>query len=104
MIYVFDLDGTLCHTVGREYQKATPRPERIAHVNDLFDAGHTILIDSARGSKTGIDWLPLTRRQLADWGVKHHDVRTGVKWYADIYVDDRGYRDTAFFQDPDGDY
>ena len=44
MIYVFDLDGTICLTEGRDYAEAVPLAERIAAVNALFDAGHTIII------------------------------------------------------------
>ena len=97
MIYVFDLDGTLCHTNGLEYRDATPFPSRIAHVNRLYDAGHTILVDTARGFVSGIDWTQLTRDQLAAWGVKYHDVRVGKKLFGDVYVDDKGVRAEDFF-------
>jgi hypothetical protein len=89
MIYVVDLDGTLCDTEGRDYEHAKPIQHRIDRVNRLFDAGHVILIDSARGSATGRDWLSITEAQLDRWGVKCHDVRTGVKYYGDKYVDDK---------------
>ncbi len=95
--YCFDLDGTLCLTKGREYQDAKPFPERIAKVNALFDQGHRILIDSARGSLSGRDWEDLTLAQLGMWGVKYHDLRTGVKWFADVYVDDRAVGLSGFF-------
>ena len=97
MIYVFDLDGTLAHTSGRDYAGATPITARIAHVNALFDAGHTILIDSARGTVTGIDWTETTKGQLHAWGVKFHAIRTGVKFYGDVYVDDKGISDKEYF-------
>lgn len=97
MTYCFDLDGTLCQTPGREYALARALPDRIAKVNALFDAGHTILIDSARGSATGRDWEELTLSQLGIWGVKYTELRTGVKFFADVYVDDRAVGISQFF-------
>lgn len=91
MEYVFDLDGTLCTSVeGLHYTEAEPYPDRIEKVNSLYNEGHIIKIDTARGSKTGIDWTEATEKQLKSWGVKYHELRCGVKMYADIYVDDKG--------------
>lgn len=96
--YVFDLDGVLCDTDGRDYMNAKPRPRHIAKVNSLYQLGHTILIDSARGSVTGEDWQERTEAQLKDWGVMFHRVRTGVKFYGDVYVDDKAVDDYDFFR------
>lgn len=95
--YVFDLDGTLCDTHGRDYHLAIPRPERIACVNALYDRGARILIDSARGSVTGENWQERTEAQLEAWGVKYHHVRTGVKFAGDYYVDDKACQEAEFF-------
>jgi histidinol phosphatase-like enzyme len=95
--YVFDLDGTLCQTTGRNYAAAAPIPERIALVNRLYHAGARILIDSARGSGTGRDWQQATVEQLRGWGVKFHEVRTGVKLPGDFYIDDKAVTDREFF-------
>lgn len=97
MIYVFDLDGTLCETQGRDYGGALPRQGRIDAVNTLYRAGHTIVIDTARGSLTGDDWHARTVTQLKAWGVHYHTLRTGQKAFGDVYVDDHGVRDTDFF-------
>ena len=97
MIYVFDLDGTLCETDGMNYPAATPKRARIQVVNDLFESGHWIVIDTARGSGTKDDWHELTVIQLREWGVKYHELRTGHKIFGHIYVDDRAFRDTDFF-------
>jgi histidinol phosphatase-like enzyme len=96
MTYVFDLDGTLCHTKDRDYANAKPWPSRIKAVNRLYREGHTILIDSARGSATGDDCQLLTERQLDKWGVQYHRVRTGIKFAGDVYVDDKGVSDQEF--------
>jgi len=94
--YCFDLDGTLCSNSEGEYAQAVPLPERILKVNELYDLGNKILIYTARGTVTGIDWRELTQNQLDEWGIKHHELRLG-KPFADIYVDDRGVSDGVFF-------
>jgi len=94
--YCFDLDGTLCSNTEGEYAQAVPLPERILKVNELYDQGNKILIYTARGTVTGIDWRELTQNQLDEWGIKHHELRLG-KPFADIYVDDRGVSDGVFF-------
>lgn len=98
MKYCFDLDGTLCTitSVGC-YEEAQPKYDRIAQVNELYDAGHTIIIDTARGSETGIDWYELTADQLSIWGVKHHKLKVGTKVAADYYIDDKGENADNFF-------
>ena len=88
MTYCFDIDGTLCTNTDGEYERAAPYPDVIAHVNVLYDAGHRIILHTARGSTTGIDWLELTEKQLRAWGVKYHELFFG-KPTADVYVDDK---------------
>ena len=45
MIYVFDLDGTLCtHVEDGDYRKAKPIKERIKKVNKLSKEGHNIVL------------------------------------------------------------
>jgi len=88
MIYCFDVDGTLCTNTDGEYEKAEPYPNVIAQVNALYDGGHRIILHTARGSTTGIDWCTLTEQQLQTWGVRYHELRFG-KPYADVYVDDK---------------
>ena len=94
--YCFDLDGTLCTNTDGEYAQARPLHQRISKVNELYDQGNKILIYTARGTVTGIDWRELTQKQLDEWGIKHHELRLG-KPFADIYVDDRGVSDGVFF-------
>jgi hypothetical protein len=98
MIYCFDLDGTLCTNTEGDYESAVPFLDRIKVVNKLFDDGHTIKIETARGSGTGIDWNLVTENQLKEWGVKYHELRVGVKMHADIFIDDKGVSDNNFFE------
>lgn len=98
MIYCFDLDGTLCTNTDGEYELAKPFHDRIKTVNDLFKSGNTIIIDTARGSTTKIDWSELTKKQLDMWGVMHNELRVGVKLNADVFIDDKGINDKMFFK------
>jgi branched-subunit amino acid aminotransferase/4-amino-4-deoxychorismate lyase len=91
----FDLDGTLCTNTGGAYESAQPFPWAIARVNALAQAGHRILIMTARGSTTGIDWRPETERQLAEWGVRYDELHFG-KPGADVFVDDRALHTDAW--------
>jgi predicted ATPase len=97
MKYCFDLDGTLCSNTNGEYENAQPFNERIQVVNTLFEQGNEIIIDSARGSTTKIDWHDFTFLQLKNWGIQFHKLRTGVKIDADIFIDDKGIQDILFF-------
>ena len=97
MIYIFDLDGTLC-SEEIDYLDAQPIPERIDEVNRLYEMGHIIIIDTARGTQTNIDWSERTEKQLKEWGVKYNTLRTGVKFYGNFYIDDHGIPDTEFFE------
>ena len=87
MIYVFDLDNTLCYTEGTNYEKSKPFPESIRRVNELYDAGHTIKIFTGRGYVSKKDWRELTLFQLKEWGVKFHELIMGKPNY-DVFIDD----------------
>jgi hypothetical protein len=85
-VYV-DIDNTICKTIGIDYPSSIPLPENIAKVNAMYDAGHTITLWTARGTKTGIDWYDLTYRQVTSWGVKFHELKMGKPAY-DLFIDD----------------
>ena len=93
MIYCFDIDGTLCTNTDGAYENAQPRPESIARVNALYGEGHRIILYTARGSTTGINWQAVTEEQLKGWGVQYHELRFG-KPHADVFVDDKAVRIT----------
>jgi hypothetical protein len=93
--YCFDLDGTLCTDTHGDYHQAEPFPEMVAEVNRLKAAGHNILIFTARGSGTGIDWRQVTEAQLARWGLGHDRLIFG-KPPADVYVDDKSVNVSEF--------
>ena len=95
MIYCFDLDDTLCFGTSMKYDEAAPFIDRISRVNQLYDAGHTIKIFTARGSETGIDWRDVTEEQLSNWGLRYHILLLG-KPAADVYVDDKECHEKDF--------
>ena len=95
MTYCFDLDGTLCTDTQGEYEKALPFPDMVVEVNRLRTEGHRVLIFTARGAGTGIDWHAETERQLAVWGVGYDRIYFG-KPPADVYVDDKAVNVTEF--------
>jgi len=104
MTYVFDIDNTICYTKDSNYEGCVPIQDRIDKVNALYDEGHTIIFQTARGmGRSGNSpayayqaFERLTKQQLVDWGVKHHGVFLG-KPAGDVYVDDKGCKDEDFF-------
>lgn len=88
-IFVCDIDGVLASlTKENDYSLASPLTSTIDIINRLFDAGHRIILFTARGTKTGIDWRSVTERQMKEWGVQYHELHFG-KPAADYYIDDR---------------
>jgi len=104
MKYVIDIDGTICNEVLKEngkkdYALHKPIPNRIAKVNALYDAGHTIKYMTARGCVSGVDYYHLTKDQLTDWGAKFHELSVGKKEHYDIWIDDKAFWSENFFRE-----
>jgi hypothetical protein len=103
--YVFDIDGTICTVTNGKYDEAKPFKDRIEKINQLYNEGNIIIYFTARGMATFRNdsqlakekWEVLTRKQLDEWGAKHHKLLLG-KPAADLYVDDKGISDKAFFR------
>jgi hypothetical protein len=104
MTYVFDIDGTICTTKDGDYYKSQPITNRIEKINELYNDGHTIVFNTARGmGRTSNNALlahrlffHLTQTQLENWGVKYHKLFMG-KPSGDVYVDDKGKSDIDYF-------
>ncbi|MBI2623953.1 hypothetical protein HYW67_00450 [Candidatus Parcubacteria bacterium] len=100
-VIVFDLDGCLCTRTEGDYENAKPIESALALVNKLHGEGYKIVINTARfmgrnqgdALKAHAEGYEFTRRQLAGWGVKYHELRLG-KPPAHVVVDDRA----AFFE------
>lgn len=103
MVLCFDIDGVLCNQVEGNYEAAEPNQPMIDLVNRLHDRGCKIVLSTSRFmGRTGgsIDeayriGYEFTRRQLATWGVRYHELHLGKPRY-DLVVDDR-----SVFYDPD---
>tara|TARA_R110002012_G_scaffold277818_3_gene465334 strand:- start:15 stop:332 length:318 start_codon:yes stop_codon:yes gene_type:complete len=94
-VFIFDIDGTICTNTNGTYEAAQPFPNMIKKINDLY-VDNEIVMMTARGATTGVDWTDFTRKQLTQWGVKHHRLVMNQKPYGDIYVDDKAINASAF--------
>lgn len=94
MKYVIDIDGTIC-TQEIDYSKAKPIMERIEKINQLHAEGNEIILHTARGYETRIDWLKVTENQLEKWKVKYHKLIMN-KPSADVYIDDKAINSEKF--------
>ena len=56
MKYCFDIDGTICTNTNGNYESAKPIENRINLINDLYEKENEIILFTARGSTTNIDW------------------------------------------------
>ena len=101
MIIAFDLDDTLCSRTSEEggiakYHTAYPIQRMVDICNECYDSGHHIVIYTARGmmylsgsSNTIINELfELTKNQLREWGIKHHEL-VMCKLHYDVLIDDK---------------
>jgi len=86
-IFCIDIDGTIC-TEGEEYHLAKPIMKVINKINKLYESGNKIIFFTSRGVASGKDWSLLTKKQLAEWGVKYHELYF-KKPYAHYYIDNK---------------
>jgi uncharacterized HAD superfamily protein len=83
MLIAVDIDGTLCHPIWPgDYAEAIPHPYTIENINQLYDAGHEILIYTARMLAD----RDVTIKWLHKYGVKYHHIQF-CKCRADLYID-----------------
>ena len=67
--FVIDIDGVIASRTPRnDYCEAGPIRPTIEAINRLHGLGHRIVLLTARGSTTGLDWRAETERQLSAWG------------------------------------
>ncbi|MDH3711006.1 MAG: acylneuraminate cytidylyltransferase [Cyclobacteriaceae bacterium] len=87
--FCFDIDGVIATiTPENDYTKCEPLKENIELINRLYDKGHTIILNTARGYVTKIDWKETTEQQMIKWGLKYHQLML-TKPAADFYIDDK---------------
>lgn len=88
-IFVFDIDGVIAmKREDLDYGQAGPNEKMIKIINQLHDWGNRIVLFTARGYVTKIDWREVTEKQMKTWGVKYDELHMG-KPNADFYVDDK---------------
>ncbi len=92
-----DIDNTICVSEGSDYANSRPLVDRIRKINELYDAGHTIIYWTARGGNSGIDWTDKTHSQLAAWGCRYDEIRMKKPVY-DIWIDDKAINSEDFFK------
>lgn len=93
--YCFDIDGTLCTNTNGDYLAAAPFLSRISHVNSLYNDGNRIILYTARGTTTGINWRSETEAQLLSWGLQYHELILGKPHY-DLFVDDKALSEVHY--------
>jgi capsule biosynthesis phosphatase len=96
-----DLDGTICHIKEphQSYSNLTPVPGVIEKIKELRNAGHYIIISTARNMATQDSNLGKVIKNIGkitlDWLEKYHieydEIYFG-KPNAEIYIDDRAIR------------
>jgi hypothetical protein len=96
MIYMVDIDGTICRSIRADYTTAVPMRDRIEKINRLFEEGHEVHYWTARGGRTGKDWSELTKQQLDEWGCKYTSLKMGKPSY-DVWIDDLATNAKDFF-------
>jgi uncharacterized HAD superfamily protein len=91
MTIIIDIDGTIAVPVepyaNGKYPQCETIEDAVESVNELFDAGHTIIFHTARPK---IDCY-ITAKWLQKHGFKYHKLVMD-KPLGDIYVDDKGFK------------
>ena len=88
MQIIIDLDGTIC-TEEKTYSRSLAKPVKgaVEAVNDLFDAGNTIIIYSARSWQE----YEVTQHWLENHNIRYTQLVMG-KPIGDVWIDDRALK------------
>ncbi len=97
----FDLDGVISKlkSPGETYRTVEPVPGAIGKIKALKEAGHYIIIQTARHMKTCDGNVGKVQARIAkdtlEWLERHEipfdEIYFGKPW-AQVYVDDNGFR------------
>ena len=88
--FCFDIDNTLVTTIGGDYKNSKPIPKAVEKVRRLYDEGHIIILLTARGHSSHVDYSEFTRKQMKEFGIPFHELIVGLKPSADYFIDDKG--------------
>lgn len=108
--FIIDIDGTICRAPLKEdgtfdYPNANPIVNVINRINEMYDAGHTIILSTARGMRTYEGNVKRIKENvkpiLEEWlkvnGVKYNRIDIGKSWGENpIYVDNRNLSVKSF--------
>lgn len=95
-IICFDIDNTICSTIGNKYNNSKPKKTIIKTINNLYDKGYYIKIFTSRFMgrnnenpiKAKKQGFKFTVNQLKKWKLKYHELLFGKPSY-DLFVDDK---------------
>ena len=95
-VLCFDIDNTICKTLGNNYKKSTPHLKSIKKINELYDNGHYIKLFTSRFMgrnnenifKAKKQGYRFTINQINKWKLKYHKLIFGKPSY-DLFVDDK---------------
>lgn len=98
MRILFDIDGTICKTKMRFYEKSKPIIRMRKIINKLYDDGHDINFFTSRYMGRTNNNIKIIKKkyylrtfnQLIKWGFKFNKLIMGKPQY-DIFIDDRSY-------------
>jgi len=98
MVYCFDIDGTICsEREDNRFDYAEVNEDVVAEINNLYSAGHKIIIFTSRNLHG--KHKALTKRQLRTWGVRYHELIYGQKPHYDLFVDSKGLNSFTWRKD-----
>lgn len=98
MVIYVDIDETICITPdNRDYSLSMPIKENIEKINKLYEDGNEIIYWTARGTKTGIDWQEMTKKQFNDWNVKYNKIQFNKPYY-DLFICDKAINSDSYFK------
>ena len=66
LTYCFDIDNTICETIGSNYEKSKPKIKIIKLINNLYDNGHTIKLYTARYMGRNDDKISKAKKKVID--------------------------------------
>lgn len=95
-VFCFDIDNTICKTIGNNYKKSVPIKKNINSINYLHKKGHHIKIFTSRYMGRAKSNSTLAKKlgykktlsQLKSWGLNFDELIMGKPRF-DFYVDDK---------------
>jgi hypothetical protein len=95
-VFCFDIDNTICKTIGNDYLKSIPITKAIKVINLLYNNGYVIKLYTGRymgrnkdnvlkAKKQGFNLLV---KQLKKWNVKYNSLHMGKPAF-DFLIDDK---------------